>query len=71
MISEIQLKLWEVGYTRRGSATGDTAMVLSETKERAEYVITKAVQTFGNVTAIEIIGPFANGRILTTTVSSL
>lgn len=66
-----QLKLWEVSYVRRGAQTADQGMVLAATKERAEFVIIANVQTFGKVTAIEILGPFDDGRILTTTITSI
>ncbi len=67
----VQLKLWEVAFVRRGHGATDSALVLAATKERAEFAITETVQTFGLVTAFEVHPPFNNGRILTTTITSI
>lgn len=70
IVESMQLKLWEVSFIRRNPRMTGTGMVLAETKERAEHVITDAVETYGVVYATEIVGPFNNGRILTTTITS-
>ena len=51
-----QLKLWGVSFIRNNPRSAGTGMVLAATKERAEFVIIANVQTFGQVTAVEISG---------------
>lgn len=69
-VAEIQLKLWEVQFIRDNPRTSGTSLVLAETKEIAENGIIASVVVHGSVNATEVQGPFINGQVLTTTVTT-
>lgn len=69
-VAEIHLKLWEVQFIRDNPRTSGTALVLAETKEIAENGIIGSVVVHGSVNATEVQGPFINGQVLTTTITT-